>query len=234
MSPSVVDPPRFRHTLGQLMVLNVFLAILLAALVYAIKMGAGDANGVARALLVLTLGLPVALEVATMLLLGPGPRRDGLMALVKVLPVLLMTSATTLFAWSEIRNATLLGPGFKNPGFRLTLIVTCLAFWAGFIIYARSLFPRRCPSCGWRCLVLPRSGMKDTHVQCNLFEYAWCMACGARWKRRRPATKRWVDASDPAEDSFFHPGIDHYRRFRMAMDQHRRILAEAWRSRKRP
>ncbi len=151
----------------------------------------------------LAIFLTAGLETAAMVLLSPGPRRDGLMVLLKLFPVLLMATATTLFAWSTIRNPMQLGPGFNNLGYRLTVISVATSFWIGLVVYAWSLRPRFCPACERRALVRPRSGIGDTRSQSNLFEYAWCMACEARWRRRRPVAKRWEDASDRENDLYF-------------------------------
>jgi hypothetical protein len=200
MRPRLGHTSRFRYTLGQWMVLNVYLAIILAMVVLVASVE--DPVDFVFALALGSFWLPLILRFVTMLLLRSGPRRDALAIVFGGLWLVTSAFWAALFAFAVLRDPVALGPAMTRGKILCVLIPAVLLAGIGVLRDFRSELKGRCPSCRrWR-LVHPQSVPRATWRRVLLFEFAWCAACRSRWKRNRKAPT-WSDASDPAYDEWF-------------------------------
>lgn len=215
MGPFAGKPTRLQFRLGQWMLLNVYLAIILASVALVARMEGRGAG--LLALVGVTTGVPKILRFLTLLLIRPSPRRDALAIVFNLLIFLAVAVWATLFVAFIVRNPAIVG-------FRATSLNSLLIWyipsvlWLMTLVAASAIFERRCPACRRWYLIKPQSVQPVTKRRVLLFTFVWCVACGARWKHNRKAPK-WADASDPAYDACFGLG---------AAAPIRRRLADAW------
>lgn len=202
MGPSVGNRPGFQFGLGQWMLLNLYLAIILASAALVMRV---EGRGMfLLALISVTVGVPWILFSLTMALRRPSPRRDMLAI------VFLEVYCFTIFGWMALgfglleydrRNLGSLGPGWipsRSLTFWFVLILSGLGLLSQFIVVPG----RRCPRCRRWLLIRQQAEPTTTKQRVLMFEFTWCVGCGARWKHNRDCPD-WVDASDPAYDEWF-------------------------------
>ncbi len=201
--------PRLQFRLGPWMLLNIYLAIVLAAAVMLAR-----AEGRLAFLLTfigVTTGLPWLLHFLTMLLLRPSPRSDALAISFRELFcmagfVWIILFMTLLYETRPSKVA----PGPINP-------LQSPAFWIlsawvglGYLVRATVIFERRCPACRRWSLVAARSGQRNTKRRVLLFDSsgAWPAGrggsgTGRRRRGRMPPIRRTTNtsASDPPRRS---------------------------------
>ncbi len=200
MSSSVGRAPRFRFTLGQVMVLNIYLAATLAVVAPVMRIE-GWADSLIAWFCVTSL-LPMGLDLLTLALLRPSARRDGVRVTFSVLGGLSIMVWATLLAWAVYRKPTALSSGANPRQVRLWLTLTGTFFWVAWLAAAWRALRGVCPACRRSILVPPMSVRPATSRRTLIHVFAWCPACGRRWMRNRRAPA-WADASDPSYDIGF-------------------------------
>jgi hypothetical protein len=205
MSSSASPAPRFRFTLGQMMVLNVYLAATLA--VVAPVMRIEDRADLMIVWFCVTSLLPMGLDLLTLALLRPSARRDGVRVSFRFLGGLCFMVWATLLAWAVYRRPTALWPGANPRQVRLWVTLTGTFFWVASLAAAWRALRGVCPACRRSILIPPVSVRPATRRRTLIYIFAWCPACGRRWMRnsRVPA---WADASDPSYDIGFGLGTN--------------------------
>jgi hypothetical protein len=164
-----------------------------------------------------TIGVPWILFFLTMFLRRPSPRRDALAIVLRELFFLTVLGWMALAIGHISRKAGSPATGWipsRSPIFWFFSTLVGLGFLSLFIVIP----DRRCPSCRRRLLIRPQTIPRVTKRWILMFEFIWCVGCGARWKYNK-GIPAWTDASDPSYDEWFGLG---------PKVTARRRLAEAW------
>jgi hypothetical protein len=171
---------RPRITLRQISVLVVFAAIGSAVM-------AREARTLSNFWPFLLWELPIAFIPTTLVLVRRGPLKIWFLTFLCAIPIVgLIGLNLVVFYYHHI--------SWRNPS-RVAVFLVALAggealLFAGLMILARWLVPRRCPLCGWWAM------LRDPSVPCARHfprpnEARTCLACGARFRREKRAT--WID-----------------------------------------
>jgi len=195
-------PPPGRFTIADLLVANVFVAILLAAI--AVIARARPAYSPFQTFLV-SYAVGLAWSGLATVALRPGATRD----FCRYALLLLVALAFTAVLGLDILIVASIFPSVAPWRWPVAAVALVLLAWGAllFVSFARAIIrammPRPCPSCARRGLILANLG--STRSRCLLFTYEWCARCGARLKRRRIGATLggWLDASTVEDDPFF-------------------------------
>jgi hypothetical protein len=169
------------------MLLNVYLAIVLAAT--ALVLGVEHWGRRRLTLIGVSITVPWVLRLLTMFL-RPSPARD-----VLAIACGWMFRISLLLSMGWVMSVV--GKPFPFAFWLVSALVGL-----GLIVQATVFLDHQCPACRGRCLVEQQSVLRVTKRRMLLFTFAWCLSCGARWKRNRrarcgrmPPTRRMTHAS---------------------------------------
>jgi hypothetical protein len=172
---------RPRMTLRQISVVVVFAAIGSAVM-------AREVRTLSSFWVVVLWELPIAFIPTTLMLVRRGPLKIWFLTFLCAMPIVGLLIGLNLLVFYQYRNF------WRDPD-RVAVFLVALAggealLFAGLMILARWLVPRRCPLCGWWAMLrdpsVPRARSFPTPTEARL-----CLACGARFRRERRAA--WVD-----------------------------------------
>ena len=217
--------PRFRITTRGLMLIGIYVAVMVEVVAVAVwaMTPLRDANQVGIALL-LPAGLPVLGMFLSLMLKRPGPGRDAMLNVHAVVGVIGMIAIFAAPA-ALVVGAVIFHPEWlpmirqvaaqhKKPGLDFLMTVFApIVFTACFAPAIAAKRPRKCPSCGWWCLIRSFQTQRDT---ANPLLYYWCVACGARCKTPRPEAIPWEDASEADDNRWYDLGRRKNRESRAA------------------